>query len=382
MKLYLLAVLFYFVIFLSLSFLYYKFFDGFKKKDRIKTLEESLLWNIPKYFKIIFPIIPKKTKNFLLIYKEKLIELQLVEILTELITSSESGVSCFDTLEEVINELKEPIKNEIKYFLIYAKKSNIKTSIEDRTSKAQNIFLKQFWQILHRYLISGGVISKKLSRLRESILLKINIKQKINARTLNNKIQLVLCIVIPYFMFCVVNLIIPDLFFKLLNSKTGILLILFSASLHCLGIIIFKKIVKFNYEPDLKKAIFINYISFALENGLSFYDAFFDIAYLIKVDEKISEEKKNTYELIEFLNENKDLDLKNFCKIINKSLELGSSASKNLNNLYTNIIEGLEYRVQIFEQKIASLTLIPLFIFIFPATYFLILSPILLELFK
>lgn len=382
MKLYLIAILLYFLIFLILGFLYYKLFDSLKKKSKIEKLEQHLIWNIPKYFKIIFPIIPKKTKKVLLIYKEKLIETQLVEVLNELISSSESGVSCFDTLESIVTDLKEPIKNEIKYFIIYAKEKDLKISIEDRVSKTQNVFLKQFWQILYKYLISGGVISKKLSRLRKSVLLKINIKQKINARTLNNKIQLILCICVPYFMFIMINLIVPELFWELISSKIGLLLILFSVLLHTLGLLIFKRVTRFNYEPDLKKAIFINYISFAIENGTSFYEAFFDISYLINIEAKSLENKKNTFELIEVLKNIKDNDLKNFCKIIDRSLDLGSSASKNLNNLYINIIDSIEYRVQVFEQKLPSLTLIPLFIFIFPATYFLILSPILIELFK
>lgn len=379
---YLVAIIFYFLVFISLSFIYYKFFDGVKKKNKINKLEQHLIWNIPKFFKIIFPVIPKKTKTILLNFKEKLIEQQLVEILNELISSSESGVSCFDTLESIVYELKEPIKNEIKYFLIYSKEKDLKLSLEDRTNKAQNVFLKQFWQILHKYLICGGVVSKKFIRLRKSILLKINIKQKINSRTLNNKIQLILCICIPYLMFLMVNIIVPELFWNLIYSKFGLLIILFSVLLHSCGVLIFKKICKFNYEPDLKKGIFINYISFAIENGTSFYEAFFDVSYLLNIEDKILENKKSTFELLEVLKKIKDTDLKNFCKIIIKSLEIGSSVSKNLNNLYINILDNIEYRVQVFEQKLPSLTLIPLFIFIFPATYFLILAPILVELFK
>ena len=111
----------YILIFTFVSFIYYKSLIFKKLKNKINILEEKLIWKIPDYFKLIFPIIPNFTLKILRKYKKKLIESQLVEILNELIPLAEGGISCFDTLENICPELKEPIRNEIKFLLLRSK---------------------------------------------------------------------------------------------------------------------------------------------------------------------------------------------------------------------------------------------------------------------
>lgn len=365
---------------LLFSLFYYKIILYKKNKDKVSFLEQKLLWKIPDFFKILFPLVPFWTTKILKKHKNKLIEKQLVQILNELIPLSDGGISCFETLENL--ELENPLKNEIDFLLIYSKQESLKAALEYKVRDTNHIFLKQFWHILLRYLLSGGSISNKLVKLRKSILLKINIIQKINAKLLNNKIQLILCIIVPYIMFLIMNIIIPQMFYELINSKIGIFIFISSQIMHIFGILIFIKISKFNYEDELKNAMFINYIAFSLENGYSFYEAFNDVYYLLNLKKENIENKKTSIDLLKFLLIYKNRTIINFAKILIKNIEFGLESSMSLANLYVNIIEKLEYKVLIFEQKLPSLTLIPLFIFIFPASYILILSPIIIELFK
>jgi hypothetical protein len=380
--LYLLTLLFYFIIFFFLFFIYQKTFETLRRKKKISNLEHNLIWSIPKYLKVAFTISPSFTKNFLFKYKNKLLEQELIYLLNELIPSCEGGISCFETLENISKDIAQPLKNELNFFLIYSKKYSIKKSLEYKINKSTNIFLKQFWQTLYRYLLSGGLISKNLSLLKKSIILKTNTRKKIKARLLNNKIQLILSIIVPYFMFLAVSLIMPDIFINLINSKLGIYILLISIIMHLIGVLIFIKISKFDCDFDFKKAIFINYIAFSLENGFSFYEAFNEVYYLLNINSSDLSKTRSNYDLLDLLLKIKDSDIKNFSKILRKNIEYGISSSKSLNNLYIHIMEKIEHNIAVFEQKLPSLSLIPLFLFIFPATYSLILSPILVELFK
>jgi len=379
---YIISFLIYVLFFLLFTYLHLKTKDIIKRKNKLYNLEQNLIWNLPKVLKISFALLPNITKNFLYRYKDSLIESQLIEVFNELIPASEGGISCFETLESISSRIKEPLRNELSYFIILSKNNNIKNALEYKFLNTKNIFLKQFWQILYRYLLSGGIISSKLNDLKKSIMLKINIRKKIKTRLLNNKIQMILSVVVPYFMFIVLNLIIPNFFLNLINSKLGIIIVLISMIFHSIGILIFIKISKFNSNFDFNKAIFINYITFSLENGISFYDAFKEIYYLLGLKKINLENKTSTYELLELLDKFNDNEINSFTKILKKNLEYGISCSKSLNNLYIHIMEKIEYKITIFEQKLPALSLIPLFIFIFPATYILILSPIIVELFK
>jgi pilus assembly protein TadC len=323
---------------------------------------------------------PNLTLNLLDKNKNKLIEKELCVILDKLSANLTAGISVQETLEQSLDLIKAPLKNELQLFLILAKKHSSIKALEHCINKTKNIFLKIFWITLLSHYKNGSALSENIKKLLKILSLRINIKERIKAQLIGVKVQVIAGIALPYVLFIVMNLLYPYLIRPVLNSELGLSIIFFALILHSIGVWFFSKIISFDTKKDLNSSMLFEYMSFSIRSGVSIKKSLMDIkdsGLLEKNVIKIIEETQTTSELISSIIN--DQQLENLGLILKRSYHLGISIADDLSSRSSYIMENLEQRALRFQQIVPSKALVPLFLCIFPATYLLILAPIIVE---
>jgi len=353
-----------------------------KNKKRIALLEKKLLWKIPSWLVWIYTLLPGCGENIIKKHKDSIIENQLLFLLGELSSNLIGGISTTDTITEILPSVGAPLKNKLSLYLILAKKHGSVKTLEQMISKENNIFMRMFFVMLLNHIKNGGAISDSIRKLQKILFLRINMKQRINAQLLQTKIQIIAGTILPYFMFLVMKILYGEMIQAVFSSSIGLSMLGLATLLHTIGVFMFIKICRFDMKKELNGSMLFEYMSFSLKNGNAVIVGIKDAIQtgLINQDTaSLMQGDASTTAIINLLKESKVPYMKNLSSILKKGYTLGIGISEELSNQAMDILEKLEQRAIRFQQTAPAKALVPMLFFIFPATYLMILTPVLVQ---
>jgi len=353
-----------------------------KNKKRIPMLEKKLLWKVPSRLTIIYSILPSCGENIITKKKDSIIEKQLLFLLGELSSNLIGGVSTTDTITETLKDLDPPLKNKLSLYLMLSKKYGSIKTLEQMTNKESNIFMRMFFVMLLNHIKNGGAISDSIRKLQKILFLRINMTQRINAQLLQTKIQIIAGTILPYFMFLIMRLLYKDMILAIFSSSIGLCMLGLAMSLHIIGVFMFTRICRFNMSTELNGSMLFEYMSFSLKNGNAVIAGIKDSISSGLINQSIANsihKDVSTTELINILRQSQEPYMKNLSSILKKGYSLGIGISDELSNQALDILEKLEQRAMRFQQTAPAKALIPMLFFIFPATYLMILAPVIVQ---
>ena len=357
------------------------FGDKFSKnKKRIRILEKRLLWRVPTWLTIVYAATPSRSETLIRRIKNSLIEKQLLFLLGELSSNLTGGICVSETINSILNEIQPPLKNELSVYIMISKEHGSIKALEHTISKSNNVFLRMFFVMLLNNVKNGGAIAESIKKLQKMLFTRTNIQQRIKAQLMQTKIQIIAGTILPYFMFAIMNFLYKDLIQAVFHSAIGIGMLLAAMTLHIIGVLLFVKICKFNMNKELTGSMLFEYMAFSLKNGISIKQGFKEAKEAGLVDTKIEiSASSSTSELIHQLCDNKERYTKSLALILKKGHSLGISISEDLSLQAQDIMEKLEQRAIRFQQVAPAKALIPMLFCIFPATYLMILAPVLVQ---
>jgi len=376
---YLYSAFIFLLIFILLSAFVTFYLKFVKNSKRINSLERKLLWKFPKKYIYVYTFLPKLAEILLLKNKNRLIEAELLALLGNLSSNLYGGVSVTETIADSLAKINPPLKNELSLYLILSKEHSSIKALEHMINKTSNIFLKMLWIMLLSHFKSGSILADNLRRLYKMIHLRINIKARINAQLLQTKIQMIVGTALPYFLFLVMNVLYPHLIGPVMANTLGLSLLAFAFILHAVGVYIFIRITKFNADTELNNALLCEYIAFSLRSGSSIMTTLKDImssTLISNVLVRTISSAGSTSELISNLEKINEPFIEKITSCLKKGYQMGIPISDDLCGQALDITEKLEQRALRFQQSAPSKALIPLLLCVFPATYLLILTPI------
>ncbi len=353
-----------------------------KNIKKIKVFERKILWKTPKVYSYIHGFFPKFTKKIIGRTKDKLMEQELLILLDNMGTNLSGGLSVTETIKSITTKIKPPLKNELSLFIILAKKDGTIPALEHCIKRSNNLFLKIMWRMILNHYKNGGAISNNIKNLHKTLYTRINIKDRINAQLLQTKVQMLSGILLPYLLFAVLSIMYPNLMKQIPHSLIGVGIILFSILLHSVGTWFFIKISRFNMSDELNGSMLFEYLCFSIKGGNSIVSAIKDIKDLGILEKELLEvidTVNSTSELIDKLCLAKGQNQQALLMMLKRSHQLGISIGDELNFKAKEIMEKLENRALRFQQIVNTKALIPMLFCIFPASYLLILTPIIVE---
>ena len=168
-------------------------------------------------------------------------------------------------------------------------------------------------------------------------------------------------------------------------SRLGLLMLGAAMLLHIIGVFMFTRICRFNMSKELNGSMLFEYMSFSLKNGNAVIVGIKDSISTGLISQSIASsihKDVSTTELINTLKESKEPYMKNLSSILKKGYSLGIGISDELSNQALDILEKLEQRAMRFQQTAPAKALVPMLLFIFPATYLMILAPVIVQVFS
>ena len=356
-----------------------------KNKKRIPMLEKRLLWKVPSWLRLIYSILPTCGENIIKRRKDSIIENQLLFLLGELSSNLIGGVSTTDTITEILPSIEPPLKNKLSLYIVMAKKHGSVKTLEQMINKENNIFMRMFFVMLLNHIKNGGAISDSIRKLQKMLFLRINMTQRIKAQLLQTKIQIIAGTILPYFMFLIMRFLYRDMIVAIFYSRLGLLMLGAAMLLHIIGVFMFTRICRFNMSKELNGSMLFEYMSFSLKNGNAVIVGIKDSISTGLISQSIASsihKDVSTTELINTLKESKEPYMKNLSSILKKGYSLGIGISDELSNQALDILEKLEQRAMRFQQTAPAKALVPMLLFIFPATYLMILAPVIVQVFS
>ena len=390
--LYIISIISFVFLFIGFSLLVMFRLQLKKNYKKSTSIQRTLLWRFPGIYNYIYALMPDFAISLLHKNKDKLVERDLCILLEQLSSNLSGGISVQETIEQALELIKAPLKNELQLFLILSKKYGSIKALEHCIKKTKNIFLKIFWITLLSHYNNGSALSENIKKLLKILSLRINVKDRIKSQLIGVKVQIIVGIALPYLLFIVMNILYPYLIKPVLHSTLGLSILFFALILHSIGIWFFSKIIHFDTKSDLNYSMLFEYMSFSIRSGVSITKSLNDIkdsGLLEKNTLTIIEKTHSTSDLISALMQIKDSDnkrpytetlyIRKLALILKRGYSMGISIAEDLSLSSQDITEKLEQRALRFQQIAPSKALIPLLLCIFPATYLLILAPIIVE---
>ncbi len=379
---YLVSIIIFMLIFVTLSRLFIFSVKFSKNRKRIRTLEKKLLWNIPSWLVFFYSAAPVIGTAIIRKRKDLILEAQLLLFLGELSSNLIGGVSSTDTISAMLPELKAPLKNKLSLYLVLSKQQGSIKALEQLALREHNIFMRMFFIMLFNHIKNGGAISESIKKLQRLLFLRTNIKQRISAQLLQTKIQIIAGTILPYFMFMIMSFLYHDMIQAVFHSTVGIGMFCVAGVLHFIGVVAFIKICRFNMNTELTGSMLFAYMSFSLKNGIAVTASLKDACGAGLAGPKtiaVVNSSGSTMETILSLSEIKEAYIKNLAAILKKGHSLGIGISSELSEQAQDILEKLEQRAIRFQQSAPAKALIPMLFCIFPATYLMILAPVIVQ---
>lgn len=373
---FIISIILFIIIILALNFVVGLVFIEFKERQsKIKRIEKNLIKRLSLYEKIAL-YISKRLAN--IIEKRNIIKLEkeLLSFLNKLIQNIISGKSIYNFIEKSYYSAPKALKNILSILIMKQSESNYYTASKLAESSSPSIFLKLFFSILTSYR-AGGKIKESIIKLRDILKNYIIVLEELNASLVQIKTEFIIGIVLPYFLLFIMYILYKDLMKATFDSPIGIGIILFSFILHLMGVFFFKKIIFFKYKNIIKNILFYNYLALMLKMGKTLQVVIED-ASKINLIYLVKKENINILEKLK-ISQNKNLYDNSFIYLIEKSYKNGIPIADNILEFASDQLTEFKTRSLMFKNKAQIKALIPLLLFIFPATYGVILAPVIVS---
>ncbi|HOW16475.1 MAG TPA: hypothetical protein PK443_02055 [bacterium] len=367
-------------IFICSIVIYYKKIK--RNAKRINSLERKILWRIPKTYSYIYRLFPRFCLKILTRTRGSIIEKELLVLLDNIACDLSAGYSIIETMNAVTKKIKAPLCNEVNFFLVIQKSSGTVNAIQSCLKRSDNVFLKLMWNILLTYYKNGGAVCDNIRKLHNSIYTRLIIKNRIKAQLMQNKIQVIAGTILPYLLFVVMGMLYPELMSQVPHSRIGIGIIFFAVLLHVIGIFFFIRVTKFNTQEDLNTCMMFEYLCFSIKNGVPVLQAIKELKDFNIVNKEllnIAIPCDSTSEFIEKLETSKLKPNQDLFTMLKRSHSMGAKIAEDLSFKAKDFLEKLENKALMFQQTVSAKALVPMLFCIFPATYLMILCPIIVE---
>jgi hypothetical protein len=351
---------------------------------QIIKIERKLLSKLTGIYKFIYKFMPSISYKLIFKKNQKNIEYGLLNLLENITNNLSSGLSLKELIKENLLKINQDLQNKIYFFFILNKKTNTVFSLKTMKDNEKNIFLKIFWLIVLSYYKNGSKVLNCFKSLLYILESKIKIKENIDTELLQTKIQAIISVTIPYLVFFVMFLLYPNFITPVIKSTLGKKILLIAFLMHLSGSLIFLKMVKFNLKDYITYSMFLNYVSFSLKSGkpiLASVKELIGFNILKKEDEDIIKNLKSTSEFYKKLLNSKDKNLLDFLNHTQRQAKFGTPIAESLEKKSIELIRKLNLKAKRFQKKVVLKSMIPIFLFIFPSTYIIILSGVIVEIF-
>jgi tight adherence protein B len=177
-----------------------------------------------------------------------LADLQILEALTIIKNSLQSGCAITNAIVDVKNELKDPIRSEFEQISKSLSLGlSFEEAIEQASSKTNN---KEFKFILNTVKISkdtGASLKGIFDQIIELISKRTATKSKINALTSQGKLSGNIVSLVPFIIIFMMYLIEPDMMQPLFVTLAGNILFLIVVIMVVLGSLIVRKMTEITF---------------------------------------------------------------------------------------------------------------------------------------
>jgi tight adherence protein B len=177
-----------------------------------------------------------------------LVDLQILEALTIIKNSLQSGCAITNAIVDVKNELKDPIRSEFDQI---SKSLSLGLSfdeaIEQASSKTNNREFKFILNILKISKDTGASLKDIFDQIIELISKRTATKSKISALTSQGKLSGNIVSLVPFIIILMMYLIEPDMMQPLFVTLSGNILLLVVVIMVVLGSLIVRKMTEINF---------------------------------------------------------------------------------------------------------------------------------------
>jgi hypothetical protein len=361
-------------IFLLSGFILLQFRQLRKNRKRVRIVERQLLWKIPGLYVWTYTLFPSVVSLLLFRVKNRLLEEQLNELLNILSLNLIGGVSVIESLRQAGKTLSAPLKNEISLLLLLSEKDGQLKALEEMKERSVNVYLKLLWGMLASYAKNGGGLARNLKNFSYSMNSKINMENRLRGQLMQTKIQIYVGAALPYLLFLVMDLLYPQMIAPVLHSRTGLSIVVAALFVHAIGIYLFLIITKFDNGKDMTDIVTVEYLAFSVQSGSSILQGFKDLCDNglcgVAVN-SIVRSSRTSSELLERMKNCGGSGMGYAVPVLEKGFRLGIPVAEELISVAENLRFRLEQRATKFQQTAPAKALIPLLLFIFPATYLL-----------
>ncbi|MBF0486480.1 MAG: type II secretion system F family protein [Candidatus Omnitrophica bacterium] len=191
-------------------------------------------------------IIPKVYANMLIQQRKKQFESQLIDALMIMSSSFRGGLSLIQSMEAVVEEMPEPIRQE---FGIVLGENKMGVSLDEAMNRLYKRMpspaLQQMVSAILLARETGGNLPLIFSRIVGTIRERKKIEENLYVLTLQGKLQAVVMSGLPIGFFFMVNATNPQYFRMMTTTEIGRTLLIICAFLWVIGTAVIIKISSF-----------------------------------------------------------------------------------------------------------------------------------------
>jgi tight adherence protein B len=170
---------------------------------------------------------------------------QMVDGMTIMANGIKSGLSVTQSMERVVENLKNPISQE---FALVLSKIRLGRTVEDGLNELSERVPRPDMQMFVLAVTilkeTGGNMAETFETINETIRERQKIQKKIEALTSQGIAQGVIVTLVPFFLMFVFMIIDPNYIRPLFTTTLGIILLLVMIGLQIIGGLMIRKIVK------------------------------------------------------------------------------------------------------------------------------------------
>ncbi len=207
------------------------------------ALMQSLFWGVG--LGILVLVIAVMLVNRVATKQRKRFESQLPDTLNLIATSLRAGYSLLQAVEAVSQEAPEPTRREFGRSMTEIRLGkSINDALQDIANRMQS---QDFdWAVLAIAIQRevGGNLAEVLQTTAETMLHRNRLRREMKALTAEGRISAIVLGALPFFLFGIIWLVNPDYIQPLIESTTGIIMIIGSFILILIGIFWLTRIIK------------------------------------------------------------------------------------------------------------------------------------------
>lgn len=299
-----------------------------------------------------------------------------------------AGHSFVKSLENIIPILPQPLKEELQPFLEYI---HAGCTLEASLVKLKiNKLVPQFHTFsltMPILLKNGSEISPFLRKLETQFKTQLEFQEKMKTQSRHISIQALLCVLLPWLTLLGFSFFEPELVKNSFLTPLTQKIYLLALGLNILGFFLIKRWI--SHPPILTEfPWFLDSLALIIETGQSWIQAFHYL--LPTLSSSLQNKFKNLLHKIlnspsrkktleDFLKKEENPHIERFLFILLQTLHKGCSLSSPIKNLSEDLYFEKTQELEKKKQNLYFKLLIPLFLFILPSVFLVILSPLFLH---